>query len=185
MYCFNENKYKFKRWKSFPKGFKQDVAAKMKQGISSTKILDDVRDNVGVSFKREHMLDEQDLRNIALSYGIDEVKQHENDQNSVLSWIEEWEGKERNLVLYYKLQGRIDENESRLKSGDFIIILQTDQQVHLMQEFGHKGNEVYKYLRTVLEQTDKTLFETYLANMMTRLHQSSVTKPFADYFEKE
>ena len=123
---------------NLPKGFRQEIAAKLKQGVKGEKIIDDVRDNVGMNFKREHMLEEQDLRNIAISFGVANQR-HANDQESVLSWIEEWRGSDKNPVLYYKTQGTKDDHEHRLEADDFIIILQTKDQCNLMLEFARKG----------------------------------------------
>ena len=44
--------------------------------------------------------------------------------------------------------------------------------------------EVYKYLRTVMAQTDRILFEYYLGELMHRLETSSATQKFAAYFKK-
>ena len=124
---------------NLPKGFRQQIAAKLKLGVNREKILDDIRDNVGEKFSREHMLDEQDLRNIAKQFGLSQVQRHDDDQTSVLSWIHEWEGKDRNPVLYYKMQGDTDDQEHRLASEDFIIILQTNAQKNMMTQFASKG----------------------------------------------
>ena len=44
--------------------------------------------------------------------------------------------------------------------------------------------EAYKYLRTVMEQTDRILFEDHLGELMHRLEMSSATQEFAAYFRK-
>ena len=44
--------------------------------------------------------------------------------------------------------------------------------------------EVYKYLRTAMEQTDRILFEDYLGELMRRLEMSSATQEFAAYLKK-
>ena len=49
----------------------------------------------------------------------------------------------------------------------------------------HILNEVYNYLRIVLEQTDRLMFEEYLAELRSRLSASSITESFGDYFKKE
>ena len=72
--------------------------------MTSDKILDDIRDNVIGDFSRHHLVDKQDLANIKRSFGLDDVQRHDNDQDSVLSWIKEWESSDENPVLYYKLQ---------------------------------------------------------------------------------
>jgi len=52
------------------------------------------------------MLDKKDVSNIAKSYGLNEIQRNENDQISVLSWIEGFEKTEENPVLFYKMQGK-------------------------------------------------------------------------------
>ena len=67
----------------FNKRQRNEVAAKLAQGISRDKILDDIRDNVGYDFRKIHLLDRNDIRNIKDCYNIDSIKRHENDQQSV------------------------------------------------------------------------------------------------------
>ena len=45
--------------------------------------------------------------------------------------------------------------------------------------------EVYKYLRTVLEQTDQLLFEDYLGELIKRVESSPLTMSFCEYFKNE
>jgi len=45
----------------------------------------------------------ENLGNISTSFGLDDIRRHANDQDSVLSWIREWEA--QNPVQFYKLQG--------------------------------------------------------------------------------
>ena len=71
----------------------------------NTKILDDIRNNVGTEFLRDHIIDKQDVINIQRAYGLEEVQRHANDQTSVLAWIQEWQNSTCNPVVWYKLQG--------------------------------------------------------------------------------
>ena len=215
-------------------------------------------------------------------------------KKAFLSWIKEWEEQEDNPILYYKMQGEVDPEESSLGKDDFMIIIQTKSQKHMMIKFANGGiccdtthgttgydfkltsflivddfqegipvahclsnkenyafmkmfctkvlvnsgrstpkwfmsdtasqfyeafafvnqcnpmqlictwhvdkawrdelrskvpnleiqGEVYKYLRTVLEQTDQIVFEDYLVELMHRLNSSTVTAPFGEYFAK-
>ena len=57
------------------------------------------------SFTRIHLLENQDIKNIGRSFDVDKVKRHANDQDSVLSWIKDWENSEEIPVLFYKMQG--------------------------------------------------------------------------------
>ena len=117
---------------------RQQIAAKLQQGISKEKILDDIRESVGLAFQREHLVDKRDLFNIEKAFGLDNIQRHPNDQDSVLSWIQEWEGSDDNPIVFYKLQGQLKE-EVALKKDDFVVIMQTEFQKHLMQKFGSKG----------------------------------------------
>ena len=136
-HCGHENEIQHL---NIPRGFRQEIAAKLKMGVKPEFILDQIRDSIGEKFSREHMLDEQDLRNISVQFIINQVRRHEDDQTSVLSWIKEWEGKpDRNPVSYYKLQGSIDEGEHRLAEEDFIIVIQTKSQKAFMKQFASNG----------------------------------------------
>ena len=79
-------------------------------------------------------MEDQDIRNIGKAFGIDQVTRHENDEDSVLGWIEEWE---YSRLLFYKLQGGTGEGKD-LKEEDFMIVVQTVSQRHLMQKFLHR-----------------------------------------------
>lgn len=68
-------------------------------------VLEQTREAVFTSFSRDHLVDRQDLANIARANHIDDIQRHPNDMTSVLSWIEEWKTNEDNPVLFYKLQG--------------------------------------------------------------------------------
>ena len=83
-------------------------------------------------------MERRDLHNIGKAFGLDEVQRHGNDQESTLFWIKEWENSGRNPVLYYKLQGSESDNEV-LKKPDFMIIIQTEHQKRLYQQFGPNG----------------------------------------------
>ena len=41
-----------------------ELAAKLQQGVSMERILDDIRDSVGDGLNREHLIRRQDLHNI-------------------------------------------------------------------------------------------------------------------------
>ena len=86
---------------------REELVAKLKQGVTQQHILDETRYNVGVRLMRDHLVDKKDLANLKRSNCIDEVQRHPNDTVSVLSWIEEWSQSDKNPILYYKLQGRI------------------------------------------------------------------------------
>ena len=120
------------------KNTREQIAAKLQQGISREKILDDIRDSVGKEFHREHLIDEKDIYNIGKAFGLENIQRHANDQDSVLAWIQEWEESDENPVIYYKLQGDVDESV-QLEKDDFMIVVQANYQKHMMESFGSRG----------------------------------------------
>ena len=118
---------------------RQQIAAKLQQGISKEKKIDDIREGVGLEFQREHLVDKRDMFNTEKSFGLDIIQWHPNDQDNVLSWIQEWEGSDDNpIIVFYKLQGQLKE-EVALEKNNFVVIMQTEFQKHLMQKLGSKG----------------------------------------------
>ena len=83
-------------------------------------------------------MERKDLQNIERAFGLKAVQRHLNDQQSVLSWIEEWSTEEQNTILYYKLQGQEAEDEYDL-ANDLFIAVQTLFQKEMLLKFGHKG----------------------------------------------
>lgn len=139
---------------------RDEIAAKLHLGISPDKILDEVRDNVGNSVERIHLLERKDISNLSRSFGLSNVQRHINDQDSVASWITEWENKENSPLLFHKLQG--DELQN-FKKDDFMIVLQTDFQASLLREFSCNGvcmdsthgTNMYDFLLTTLMVIDE------------------------------
>ena len=82
----------------FPKK-RNEIAAKLQQGVSKEKILDDIRNKVGAQFLRDHIIDKKDELNIQRAYRLDEVQRHANNQISVLALIQEWQNYTSNLVV--------------------------------------------------------------------------------------
>ena len=113
------------------------ISAKLSQGVTREKILDDIRDEGGYDCRRIHLLDKKDLSNIKKSY-IESTSRHDNDQQSVLAWIEEWQSAEYNPILHYNLQGQKPEY-SCMRAEDFMIVLQTESQIGIFQKFGLNG----------------------------------------------
>ena len=117
---------------------RQQIAAKLQQGISKEKFLDDIIESVRLEFQREHLVDKRDLFNIEKAFGLDNIQWPPNDQDNVLAWIQEWEGSDNSPIVFYKLQGQLKE-ELAIEKDDFVVIMQTEFQKHLMQKFGSKG----------------------------------------------
>ena len=119
---------------------RKEIAAQIQRGVSKDKILHDIRNNVGTTFYRHHLVSNEDLKNIKNAFGLNEIQRHPNDQQSVLSWIKEWEASESNPVLFYKLQGEPCEDESlHLQKEDFMIIIQSEAQKTMAKQFGKNG----------------------------------------------
>ena len=123
-----------------PDDKKEGIAAKLQQGISNERIIDDIRKSCNDrGIKRHHLLEKKDLRYISSCFGIEGARKHTNEQQSVHAWITEWEQSESNPVLFYKLQGLdyTDEEDLNLRSDDFIVILPF--QNILAKKLAHKG----------------------------------------------
>ena len=93
----------------FTTSTRHQIAAKLQQGISKEKNLDDIRESVGLEFQRELLVDKRDLFNIEKAFGLDNIRWHPNDQDNVLSWIQKWEGSDDNPIAFHKLQGQLKE----------------------------------------------------------------------------
>ena len=93
--------------------------------MSNEKILDDIRENLSAdNLQQIHLTSPQDIQNIKRYFNLENIQRHENDQDSVISWIREWESDLNNPILYCKLQGEKDD-ENKLGNDDFIIAIQT------------------------------------------------------------
>jgi len=84
----------------------QEVAAKLKQGVSRTNILNKVRESFSGNLGRHHLIVNKDLAYIEHAYGLRNIHCHSNKQQSVLAWKEECRQSEHNPILYCKLQGQ-------------------------------------------------------------------------------
>ena len=93
---------------------KKTIATKLKQGITTQRILDDIRtQKQGTSTTREHLINRKDVNNIRHQYNIDGIQKHTNDLISVSYWVEGMENLEYNPVLLFKQQGdEVSEHEN-------------------------------------------------------------------------
>lgn len=55
--------------------------------------------------ERHHLTAKKDLANIMKSFGIGDLQKHQDDQESVRAWVEEWSKSDNNPVLFHKYQG--------------------------------------------------------------------------------
>ena len=67
------------------------------------------------------------------------MQRHQNDQQSVLVWNEEWKQSEDNPILYYKLQGVEAKEGFDLSRDDLSLVIQTPLQKQMIKKFGDKG----------------------------------------------
>ncbi|XP_008179308.1 uncharacterized protein LOC103308155 [Acyrthosiphon pisum] len=124
---------------SLPITKKHEIAAKLSQGVTMERILDDFRGNIGSNLKREDLITRADLHNIKQKYNItmQDGQLHKNDATSVDIWVEQMKQEgENNPVIYYKKQGEVDVNNI-LDLKDFCIILMDPSQMHMLKQFGN------------------------------------------------
>ena len=117
----------------------ETIAAKLQQGVSRERILDDVREDFPGGFQRQHLLERQDIINIERTYGLRTVQRHENDQQSTMAWIEEWKQTDQNPVLFVKLQEEDAKEGYDLAKEDFLMVIQTPFQQEMLLKFAEKG----------------------------------------------
>jgi hypothetical protein len=137
-----------------PEQLRLSIAAKLTQGVTFEKILDDIRDSVGAKgLQREHLTSRQDMRNIMRQYNIEGIEKHPNDHTSVSAWVHEMQSMEFDPVIVFKQQGVASEEPNILES-DFLLGLQTQFQLDMMKAFGNNvicldathGTNLYDFL---------------------------------------
>lgn len=86
------------------------------------------------NFLRIHLVNKQDILNIAQSYKIiDEAIRDQNDAISVDMWVQD-----SSNVILYKKQGEID-TANVFKKEDFLLAFMTTSQTELLRKFGNEG----------------------------------------------
>ena len=120
-----------------PENVRLSVAAKLKQGVTIERILDDIRDNmVGDDFTREHLTNRQDVRNVLNQYNIRGIEKHPSDHSSVCAWVSELRTSQGfDPIIYFKQQG---DEDGTLGKEDFLLCIQTEFQLEMLKEFGHR-----------------------------------------------
>lgn len=120
-----------------PEAERLAIAGKLSQGIDIQRILDDIRDNLGKSCQRIHLLTRKDITNIETAYCLRGLQRHKDDATSIHLWVEEMKTLEDNPVLLYKAQGQENtQGCDSLSPKDFILALQTPLQADLLTKFG-------------------------------------------------
>ncbi len=119
---------------------RQELAAKIQQGVPRDRILSDIRERVtDEKLSREHLLERKDLSNIQRAFGLKDYQRHQNDLDSVLAWITEWKGSpDANPILFHKFQGETLEGYD-LAKDDIMIVIQSPFQRSMLRKLGPNG----------------------------------------------
>ena len=125
-----------------PDSIKHTISAKLHQGVSVDKILDDIRNDLITkkSIGREHLIQRQDILNLQKEINIHGIRKHANDLASTCAWVEDLKKQEYNPVLLFKPQGE-EQNDAMNDIGcdDFILAIQTEFQRDAMLQYGNKA----------------------------------------------
>ena len=117
------------------------IVSKLQQGITSQRILDDIRNPQQLDkISREHLVSRKDITNIQRQFNIMGIQRHPNDLVSVSSWVEEMEMLEYNPILLFKQQGEEPYDScNRLLSQDFLLVIQTKFQRDMLSAHAESG----------------------------------------------
>ena len=124
-----------------PQHYKMELAAKLLQGVTMDRILDDIRDGITNRIVRSHLVNRQDLHNLKRQYNIDGIIRHKNDLTSVTAWVEETRTLPFNPILRFKQQGfKQSDDIDNVADNDFLLCIQTEFQRDMCKKLG--GNVV-------------------------------------------
>ena len=91
-----------------PSTTRKVIASKLKRGITTQRIIDDIRDSTATAeISRKHLVSRKDISNIKKQYNIEGISRHPNDLISVSSIVSEMEDLHYNPVVLFKQQGEI------------------------------------------------------------------------------
>lgn len=110
------------------------IAGKLAQGVSVSKILDQVTEQM-CDVTRDTLVNSTDIRNIQKQYNISRIEKHPDDATSVDITVQEWMSDPSNPIMYYKPQ---TEPDHVLKPEDFLLCIQTDFQRNMMLQHASK-----------------------------------------------
>ena len=146
-----------------PHDLKARVAVQLHEGVSVSRIMDDIR-NMSESecITHQHLVVRQDINNIKRTLNLLNIQKHSNDQSSVAMWVKELQEQEYNPVLIFKAQGEIAGNEmDDLAKENFLLCMQTQFQKDTMAKFGNvicvdatHGTNMYDFLLITVMVTD-------------------------------
>lgn len=116
---------------------RDQIATKIASKVPLQIILNEIRDSISTcQLQRIHLLTKKDLYNIEKSYNLNASSvKHENDAISVEAWVNEMQS--NNCVLFYKSQDSVIEDYPELKKEDFLLMIMTDGQKELLENFGN------------------------------------------------
>ena len=113
------------------------IAAQLQQGVSMSRIMDNIRGYTGGGITREHLVTKQDIHNIKNHYNIEGIIRHFNDLTSVCVWVEEMKCQAYNPILLFKQQGEPQpDSMDNVGVNDFIIGIQTEFQRDMLLKYG-------------------------------------------------
>ena len=116
------------------------IAAKLKEGKTPQRILDNIRDNTETHIVRKHLVNRKDINNIRNQFNIDGIQRHRNDLLSVTSWVKEMEMLPYNPVLLFKQHGDQQcDSYPYLEPDDFLLLIQTEFQHDMLCSHAHSG----------------------------------------------
>ena len=91
-----------------PNSTRMMIASKLKKGITTERIIDDIRDfSETKHISRKHLVSRKDITNIQKQYNIEGIRKHPNDLISVYTIIEEMETLDYNPIVLFKQQGEL------------------------------------------------------------------------------
>ncbi|BET02069.1 Zinc finger protein [Nesidiocoris tenuis] len=146
-----------------PAKVKQRIANELAAKVPFDYILDKtLSEEPTGNVSRTKLLRPQDIRNIAVQFGIEmEGKMHPDDETSVKAWVLKERNKEgESAVLLYKPFG---EKSLDLGEDDFFLAVMTSEQEEILKKFGDKvvaldstrGTNAYRFEITTLLVSDE------------------------------
>ena len=104
-YCLTHNSHSVEL-ALLPTDIKYEVAAKLYDGVSVDKILDDIREKMtNDTIGHEQLLSRQDIHNIRRHLNLGSITKNANDLLSNSAWVEDIRAMPYNPVLIFKQQG--------------------------------------------------------------------------------
>ena len=111
-----------------PVEIKVQIATQLKEGVSVTHIMDNIRDmSLMKSVTRQHLLVRQDINNMRRSLNLRNVHKHSNDHTSTSLWVSELRSSEDyDPILAYKPQREFVEDIDDISKENIFLALQTE-----------------------------------------------------------